>query len=427
MPSTPTPITEAERRLRDLRDPALPALPALLGPAASELLDAALPTPAPLASTRLRRASWRIGKSFVASYERLPSGSDGVDPQVVVARTERRTGDDAGAAVSVWDRSNDPSLPGLRAALEGDDLAAWLDSMGVPPGQLERRVVTYRPGHRAVLDVQRGGHRLFVKVVRPGQTAALAERHRALADLMPAPRVLGHAADAGVVVLQALAGETLAGVLARGGSVDPALILAVLDRVGALPATTSVVASPLERVGEHVRMLSRLLPDEADRLQRLAAAIGPEDRQVDGTIHGDLHEGQLLVRDGAVVGVLDLDTVGRGRVADDPANALAHLASTISSASPAVTSPWLSATLGLADALLRAADGRHDPVDLRRRTAAALLGLGAAQFQSQHPAWPERIRQRIAAAEAWIASAARVRAAAAANPIATMRTSSPAA
>jgi Ser/Thr protein kinase RdoA (MazF antagonist) len=144
-------------------------------------------------------------------------------------------------------------------------------------------------------------------------------------------------------------------------------------------------------------------------LQRLSEQIGPEARPVDGMIHGDLHEGQLLVRDGAVVGVLDLDTVGRGRRADDAANALAHLASTIASAPPTVMSPGLSATLGFAEMLLRAADTRHHAVDLRRRTAAALLGLAAAQFQSQHPAWPERVRERISAAEAWMASATRMR------------------
>jgi hypothetical protein len=255
-------------------------------------------------------------------------------------------------------------------------------------------------------------------------TTGLAERHRALADVIPAPRLLGHAADVGVLVLQALGGETLARVLARGGSVDPALVLAVLDRVRSLPATMSVVASPLERVPEHVRLLSRLLPEEADRLQRLSEQIGPESRPVDGMIHGDLHEGQLLVRDCAVVGVLDLDTVGCGRLADDAANVLAHLASSISSA-PKTVSPWLSATLGFAEMLLRAADTRHHAVDLRRRTAAALLGLAAAQFQSQHPAWPERVRERISAAEAWMATATRMRTAAGRG--APMRNSSPAA
>ena len=41
--------------------------------------------------------------------------------------------------------------------------------------------------------------------------------------------------------------------------------------------------------------------------------------------HGDFHEGQLFVAGGVITGVLDVDTVGPGRRADDLACLLAHL------------------------------------------------------------------------------------------------------
>jgi hypothetical protein len=393
---------EATARLRALRDPALPALPTLLGPEATALIDATVPPgPGEGDMPSIARVSWRPGRSLVVLYRRAPADR-GADERLMVARAEVRAAGDDRPAVTLWDRADDPGLPGLRAVLTGPDLDGWLDAMAVPAGPLARRVVTYRPGHRAVVEVRRGPARVFVKVVRPELVDALRARHDAIGAYLPAPRVLGHAAAAGIVVLQALDGETAAQALIRGAALDPRVAIAVQDRLASIPSVERLVASPIERVGEHVRTLTLLMPDLEDRVRRLGDRLAAADRPGDATIHGDLHPGQLLVDGSTLVGVLDLDTVGTGRAADDVANLLAQLVSMASSDGPP-DARWRPAITASIDRLLDAASRRHDLDDLRHRVAAALLGLAAAQFQGQRPGWPEGIRRRLAAAETWSA------------------------
>ncbi len=402
MMTSPGPtIDEATRRLRELHDPALPAMEALLGPDAPALIDAAVPPAPGDGRPSVARISWRPGRSLVVLYRR-PSDDPSIGERMLVARTEVRTTDDDQPAVTLWDRADDPGLPGLAAVLTGPDLDGWLDSMAVPAGPLSRRVVTYRPGHRAVVEVRRGPARIFVKVVRPEVVDALRARHEAIGAYLPAPRVLGHSAAAGIVVLQALDGETAAQALIRGVTLDPRVAIAVQDRLASVPSMGRVVASPVERVAEHVRTLTLVMPDLAERVTRLGDRLAGVDRPGDTTIHGDLHPGQLLVDGSTLVGVLDLDTVGSGRAADDVANLLAQLVSMASTDGPP-DAPWRLAIGGSIDRLLAAAVRRHDLDDLRHRVAAALLGLAAAQFQGQRPGWPEGIRRRLDAAESWSA------------------------
>lgn len=392
---------EATERLRALRDPALPAMPTLLGSDATALIDAALPPGPGEGVPSIARISWRPGRSLVVLYRRAPADRAG-DERMIVARTEVRAPGDDGPAVTLWDRADDPGLPGLRSVLTGPDLDGWLDAMALPAGPLARRVVTYRPGHRAVVEVRRGPARIFIKVVRPDLVEALRARHDAIGAHLPAPRVLGHAADAGIVVLQALDGETAAQALIRGAALDPRVAIAVQDRLASIPSVGRVVASPVERVAEHVRSLALVMPDLEDRVRRLGERLVAVDRPADATIHGDLHPGQLLIDGSTLVGVLDLDTVGTGRAADDVANLIAQLVSMASSDGPP-DAPWRPAIAVSIDRLLDAASHRHDLDDLRHRVAAALLGLAAAQFQGQRPGWPDGIRRRLAAAEAWSA------------------------
>lgn len=411
MPTPSTqPIDEATRRLRALRDPDLPALPVVLGDDAPELLDAAIPPPDGAGPAVLRRVGWRPGRSLHALFARPtmapPGGGSARAEELIVASVDRRAGGGDGREVVVRTALDDPDLPGLRPTMSGADLDDWLDAMGVPAGLSERRLIAYRPGRRAVVEVRRGEQRLFVKIVRPGATGQMRDRHEEFGRIAPVPRILGTADAAGIVVMQALDGETAWGALMRGRTVDPAAVHELLARIHELPVAERAVASPIERVDAHVRELSLLLPEEAPRLAALAEAIGPEDQPATTTIHGDLHGGQFLVAGDAIVGLLDLDVVGKGRPADDPANALAHIAALVppSACGAPVVAPWLEPMVRFADDFLAMSDTIHDPVDLRRRIAAALLGLAAAQFQSMAPDWPGGIRQRLAAAESWLES-----------------------
>ena len=118
------------------------------------------------------------------------------------------------------------------------------------------------------------------------------------------------------------------------------------------------------------------------------------------TTHGDLHEAQLLVEGSRVVGVLDVDGAGPGRRVDDLATLLGHLVA-LGDAVPrrrAAIDRWRGR-------LQPAFECAVDPVDLRRTTAAALVGLATGPFRVQAPAWRQQVRRRIALAEAWATSA----------------------
>jgi hypothetical protein len=46
-----------------------------------------------------------------------------------------------------------------------------------------------------------------------------------------------------------------------------------------------------------------------------------------------------------------------------------------------------------------------DPIDLRRRVAAVVLGLATGPFRVQRDNWPSATLQRIEMAERWLTSA----------------------
>jgi hypothetical protein len=104
-----------------------------------------------------------------------------------------------------------------------------LEPLGVPDAPTSVRVRSYRPGKRAVVEVEGDGIRLFVKTIRPKDVAALQETHTALAGSLPIPRSLGWSPDTGIVVLEPMAGVPLSSAPDQGP--DPGLLLGLLDRL----------------------------------------------------------------------------------------------------------------------------------------------------------------------------------------------------
>ena len=390
-----------------IRDDALPEVAALLGPDAGEIVDGALPPPPGSEPIRLRRVAWQAGRTITCLFER-PQRDATAAPQSIVAEADRDPASGTISGIRLWKGRDDPVLTGLRQALDGPALEDWLDTLDVARGPVERRLLVHRPRRRAVIEVRRGGERLFLKVVRPSAVAGIRDRHRELAGRLPVPTILGTSEDLGLVVLQALDGTSLFDAVINGRRPSAQVITEVISRIRACPPIARTASSAIDRVPEHVAALSLLLPDEAMRLAAIADAIGPDPQPVGTVVHGDLHPGQILVADEHVTGILDLDTMAMGRRGDDPANVLAHLAS-IAAGGNGGSPAWRIESIRFAVALQARLDEDHDPADLRLRTAAALLGLAAGQFQSQHPAWPARIRDLISAAESWLASSMAVR------------------
>lgn len=313
----------------------------------------------------------------------------------------RVEGPDGG--VGVWVVPNDPSLPGLPSAMDRATVQRLLGDLGFPGTVEALRMRSYRPGRRGVVEVVGAGFTAYLKIVRPNQVEALHRRHRRLSPHLPVPDSLGFSTDLGIVVMNALPGTNLRTALkeSRTPLPQPSDIAAMIEDLPS-PGDGSTSRSAIERLPGVIGVLGRLLPDEADRIHGLSEMIGPETVQPEVPVHGDFHEAQIMVEGETPIGMLDVDTYGLGRPGDDPATMLGHLSVLVESGADP------SRVLGLAGTLNRLWDRLRDPIDLRRRTAAVVLGLAIGPFRVQRPKWPDEIRSRIDIAEIWVDSARRV-------------------
>lgn len=136
---------------------------------------------------------------------------------------------------------------------------------------------------------------------------------------------------------------------------------------------------------------------EAERIDRILEAIGEDDVTDRVPTHGDYHEAQLLIDpEGRISGILDVDTLGLGRPADDAGTMLGHLAVWHAmSGQPDRVGAYASA-------LRQRWESRLDPIDVRRRAAARILGLAAGPFRVQQSGWPVETMRRLALAEMWL-------------------------
>jgi hypothetical protein len=302
----------------------------------------------------------------------------------------------------VWRWPQDPALPALAAATDPDRMREVLAASGLPRTEpLRVRVRAYRPGRRAVLQVDGGGPRLYLKVVRPAAVDALVARHGLLAGPLPVPPVLAATPD-GLVVLPEQPGTPVRALL--GGTAPlpgPADLDALLDALP--PALDALPGRPghLARVRHFADVLALTAvtaPAERAELEALAGALETGDASDAATVpvHGDLHDGQLLTADGAVTGLLDVDTAGPGHRVDEWATLLAHLSVR------ALHDRGPGRARGYGAVLLAHAETRVDRAALRPRIAAAVLGLATGPFRVQQPGWAEHTRARIGLAGRWL-------------------------
>lgn len=403
-------LPDATDALGRLDDETLPALPDLLGQPGALLGAALAPAGGRVRSVQLRQTAWRPGLSLTVRYDTRVAWADGtVTDEVLVASTGRphpgalvlRAGD---VEVGVWRLPYDPWLPGLAAITADHRLGPLLDDLGVPPGDAQHRIVTYRPSRRAVVLVRRGGTTLFVKVTRPDRARPLHDRHVALAGAVPVPRSLGTDPDLGLVVLEGLGGTLLRQrVPLPDATLPPAgAVTALLDRLPPPPADQPATGW---RTAEWVDLLGRLRPAQDERLQALAGELAAVDAGRDEPrvpVHGDLHDAQILVRRDRITGLLDVDTHGTGHRLDDLANLIGHLATL------AVTTPRRATVERYAARLLAGFDRAVDPVVLRYAVADVVLGLATGPFRVLEPNWPANTDTRIDLAHSWAASARRL-------------------
>jgi hypothetical protein len=297
--------------------------------------------------------------------------------------------DGAAGQVAAWRVRDDPSLPSLRLALRADAVAGLLADLGLPADGLRLELLAYRPQKRAVVEVTTRTHRLFLKCLLPSAVAALHARHAACrAAQVPVPHPAGYDRALGLLVLTPLSGDPLPASLLDAGRAlpPPGEVVALLEKFAGV-ALDEPARSPLAHVRGHGRLLRTVLLADRDRVEDLVGRIrAGGDGEPTAVVHGDFYDAQVLVRDGRVAGVVDVDGVGRGCPADDAGNLLAHLLVLRGLASPeAAVHGWLAR---LTPELL----DRHEPHELRRRTAAVLVGLATWPYTQHDHGWADRTR-----------------------------------
>lgn len=397
-------------RTAALTDPRLPELTTLLGTSPPPPLQAAVAAlDGEISETAINQVSWSPSRSITVRYRVVVSGGSLEGEQAFIATAGRipdgamLVEDDEGERVGIWRFPHDPALPALPSAMDARSAEEVLVGLGGAPGRATTLLRAYRPGRRAVIEVRGERERAFFKVVRPKAIERLHRTHKTLADVLSVPASLGFDDRLGLVVLQAMPGVTL-----RQAMSDPELQVPEPGVVAAMvadlphPEGLEPTPSPLDRAQEMIPMVAALCPELDDRLEALAGGIGTETLPADRPVHGDYYESQLMIEDGKIVGIIDVDTYGLGRAADDPATMLAHL----SVWGPISPQPERIRDYG--DRLLRIWDAMVDPVDLRRRAAAMALMLSTGPFRVQTANWPEDIAVRVAIAELWAESARRV-------------------
>lgn len=307
-----------------------------------------------------------------------------------------------------WAFPFDPALPDLGEVLTIEGARRLAEGVVGFPCSIRSAAVHYRPRRGAVVryEVRRRGRthdkpqELYLKITPPDVVERILSASRVLEGrqgdfALPVARP-----RAGVLVFPKLDGVPLRSVL-LDGEPPPADDVAGLIRVFATLRNPGTPGPPdaVRRLRRAVRLLTVLLPERADHLRRMKNKISERidsDRPPRTVVHGDLYEGQILVRSGADLGVLDLDDLGMGDPAMDAANLTAHLAS-------------------LAESHPNAADRLHQyrrevrgsllslvPVTeqgLAAREAVAMLQLATGPFRVLAPDWPLRVADRIELAD----------------------------
>lgn len=389
-----------------------PGLALLTGPSVPDILDAALtPAGASLLDWTLRDVDHRPGDRTTASYVVRASWADGERDETFAASVSgvRPPGGlvvtDGDRYVQVWRFPYDPELPGLAAACFPSSVGELLRGLGLAPDGVQLRVVAYRPRKRAVIEVVTERHRLFVKVLRPAQVRDVDSRHRVLTEAgVPVPRSLGWSDD-GIIVLAPLRGTPLRTALESGATTlrDPAELVALLDRLPAEVTSLPRRAPWSAHASHYAGVVAAAAPSLGARARSLAAAVTdglaafPDG---DEPTHGDFYDAQLFVEHGGVSGLLDIDTIGPGRRADDLGCLLAHLA--------VLASGPFDAAAGARAALtewLPVLSRQVDPAELRLRAAGVTLSLATGPYRAQDPNWERATADRLDLAARWLDAA----------------------
>ncbi len=375
-------------------DALLPAASYLTGPDAVDVIRTAVEAAgSELLQCQISQVQYRPQSDLIVRYrcdirtgtttirETLMAGTTTSGIHAGTLPVEAEAPDGTLLQVGVWHWPFDPILSDLAELVTPNSATRLLSSFVGESPRLE--VVVYRPTERAVVRATGPLGEIYVKVLPSSKKAAVEARHAALSEAgLPVARILS--SGSGWLAMTALVGSTLrdrlkdttAPLLAPGRISELLHSLATVRIDGASPAR-----SRLSDAAHHAAMIATVLPELKYRLDDMVERLGsaPPGGPT-SCIHGDLHEAQLVVDDNSVIGLLDIDDVGPGFVLDDVGTLLAHLEYRQLTKGDARLRQYVNATT---EALSRG----HEPEDVGRHVAAALIGLATVPFTLQIPDW----------------------------------------
>jgi aminoglycoside phosphotransferase len=400
-------------------DDQLPAAAHLAGPDADAVLRTALDAVGGrLDAARPVHIQYRPGSDVVVRFDSTVSWNGAAaSPETLLASTSRRgapegtlpvvaTVDGRELEVGVWRWPFDPMMPGLIHMVRPDRAAERLG--GLVDGPLELHVVAYRPTERAVIRVRdAAGVVIYLKILPPAQIGPLVDRHeRLIAAGLPVPRVLAVDEVEGWMAMAELSGTTLRERIKAGIEPwpEPSDYQDLLHRVRSVSLDGAPRSTRTADALGHATMLAVVAPELSDRIERLVSALQPAAQRAStrrATVHGDLHEAQLIVDDGRIVGLLDIDDAGVGDPLDDYATPLGHLLFRT------ITADCDDLRSRVGNYAARLASGfrddmgalRVDDRELGIVTAGVLVGLATGPYRIQHPHWRRDVERLLACAE----------------------------
>lgn len=397
----------------------------LTGESAAGLLDAAVATAGgELVDWRVRQVDHRPGSTTTVAYRATVrwdgvTRSETLGASVGRARDSRKPGvvtlSDGDATVAVWRFPDDPALPALPGAFDPAGVEELLAGLGVghqARAHPELKVRAYRPTRRAVIEARAAAARVFLKVLRPRKVADLHRRHDLLSRAgLPVPRPLGWSDD-GLLVLSPLRGTEMRAAVRDGARIpSPDDVLDLLDRLPAEVSDLPRRPAWSESAEHYAGVIGAALPAEAGRAADLAGAVGARlAERGTGTdpTHGDLYEAQIMLTEGRITGLLDVDSAGPGHRADDLACLVAHLdvLSLVRGTDPAQSTYAARMRRLAADyaaAFAAAPQGRGaDRGDLSARVAGVLLSLATGPHRVQERGWQAATSRRLDAVAGWL-------------------------
>lgn len=317
-----------------------------------------------------------LGRGTVSGFEITAPGGPSAIAYLDTSHTAvaAETGLALEDGTRVWIHPADPHLPAFLPTAFGAAAATLLERLGIH-GTERIDLIAYRPGRRAVVRADTGSAAWWIKVVRPRRVSHIVGLHRDLAAAgIPVPAVIGWSGE-GLLVLGSASGAP-----ATAASWTPDALLdaveAVRAQLSAAPLTSPARTSLLARVPWYAeRLAAHVDAGVVDELRHGIDGLARGASSGEATIHGDLHLGQLFLgSDGAISGLIDVDTAGRGDPADDTSAFIGHA---LASAYMATGDDARRRLRELADA----ASSRWGDPRTRALTAVHLLGhaLGAAE------------------------------------------------